>query len=487
MDSGRRISVDWVSLSGQTVELWLREQAALTRNRAYARMYGPASDVAAAAAPLSARPRRSRWKFSADSVLHMSIFGLVGGLFAWLVLTLVLNLERSHEQEVARELVAAMAQISQAVQSGRVDAAQGEAAIAEIRRAGQRNPYFVISSDTTVDRRARQIRQRDLMEYDDRRELVIRILGFGASGFLIALFLAVAEPARNRNIVGAITAGATAGTAGLAGGVIVAFLAERVFTALGGTWGTFGINTTDATRQLAARAVVWGALGLLFTLGPAVAMRSSRKFLVASLGGLLGGLVGGVLVETVGSFSVIPRVGELLGFISIGVVAGAGAGMVERIAGAGVLRVTAGLLKGKQFMLYRPCTFIGAAANCHIFMFRDPQVGRRHAAIHRCEGGGFEIENLPLGQPTEINGVAMNTGRRRRLRHGDVIRIGATTLLYEERAAATTGFGMVHASLLSHMHIEGETSGGIDLPMRAAVQPARTAGTGAGNGSRTLA
>ena len=95
--------------------------------------------------------------------------------------------------------------------------------------------------------------------------------------------------------------------------------------------------------------------------------------------------------------------------------------------------MTAGPIAGKQFILYRNPTFIGSGPDCQIYLFKDDKVGRRHAAIHLVPGG-FELEDLPLGAPTVINGKPT---KRARLRHGDRISIGATTFLFQEKKPTT--------------------------------------------------
>ena len=48
--------------------------------------------------------------------------------------------------------------------------------------------------------------------------------------------------------------------------------------------------------------------------------------------------------------------------------------------------------------------------------------------------GGFELEDLPLGAPTVVNG---RPTKRARLRHGDRISIGSTTFLFQEKKPST--------------------------------------------------
>ena len=98
---------------------------------------------------------------------------------------------------------------------------------------------------------------------------------------------------------------------------------------------------------------------------------------------------------------------ELVAMLAIGLFAGLATGMIENVAKTGWVKVVAGLIAGKQFILYRNPTFLGSGPDCQIYLFKDPQVGRRHAAIHIIPGG-FELEDLPLGEPTYVNGKPVN-------------------------------------------------------------------------------
>src|SRR5581483_6255042 len=132
---------------------------------------------------------------------------------------------------------------------------------------------------------------------------------------------------------------------------------------------------------------------------------------------------GGLLFDPVALFTDSPQDARLVALVGIGVVAGAAAGLIENAAKTGWVRVIAGLIAGKQFILYRNPTYIGSSPDNQIYLFKDPKVGRRHAAIHLIGGGGFEIENLPLGDATVVNGKPIT---RARLRNGDEVRIGNT-------------------------------------------------------------
>src|SRR5205085_4538797 len=139
------------------------------------------------------------------------------------------------------------------------------------------------------------------------------------------------------------------------------------------------------------------------------------------------------IYDPIGVFTGRPDLGKLAALCAIGVVAGLATGLIENAAKTGWVRVISGLIAGKQFILYRNPTFIGSGPDCQIYLFKDDKVGRRHAAIHLVPGG-FELEDLPLGAPTVING---KPAKRARLRPGDRISLGSTTFLLHEKRPST--------------------------------------------------
>ncbi len=265
----------------------------------------------------------------------------------------------------------------------------------------------------------------DAIEARNRgRAFISNVLAFGVSGMLIALALSIADPLVSRNIPSAIVNGSVGATLGIIGGIVVALFAEKMYHALGGQDGSI---TTG--RQVFARAVQWGTVGFFITLGPGLVMRNAKKLLIGAIGGMIGGAIGGSLFDAIGKMTANPDLGWLVGLCSIGLLAGLAGALVETAARSGWLRVTAGLIAGKQFVLYRNPTFIGSSPDNQIYLFKDSNVGRRHAAIHIVKGG-FELEDLPLGVATTVNGKSIT---RTRLRGGDQIQVGGTRFVFQEK------------------------------------------------------
>ena len=216
---------------------------------------------------------------------------------------------------------------------------------------------------------------------------------------------------------------------GLVGGVVVSLFVDRLYDLLVG-----GPETSaEIGRQMLARGVSWGVLGLFLTAAPGLVLRNTKKLWIGMVGGLVGGIIGGVLFDPLAHSTGSVHVSRLLAIIVIGVVAGVGTGLIENAAKSGWFKVTAGVIAGKQFVLYRNPTYIGSSPQCHIYLFKDPQIGKRHAAIHIVPGG-FEIEDLPLGAKTIVNGKPVS---RARLRNGDKVSVGATSFNFQEKVKSS--------------------------------------------------
>ncbi len=76
--------------------------------------------------------------------------------------------------------------------------------------------------------------------------------------------------------------------------------------------------------------------------------------------------------------------------------------------------------------------FLGRSADCTVSI-DDPAADPRHCVLERTDGGGFKIVDLETRNGTEVNGAKVNV---RVLAHGDRIRVGATTVLFESAEPA---------------------------------------------------
>ena len=413
-----KIAIQWDDLNTRKVDQRLKEQEALARNRRQAEM----NPVAAALEP------EGRGSILYNPVFMMALAGLIGGLLAWLGGE-ALRFRPDPRIEAQQEM-AAIGDLTQRANAGQMSPADVDRAVTELRREYADNPYFAVYSNTSLSSAQKDAALASVKEQQGWKDFIASGLGFGLSGMLIAVCLAIAEPLVDRNTRQVMINGTIAASVGLVGGVAAALVVEKLYNALANGLSDGGLALW---QQMLARSLTWGILGMFLTIAPGLVMRNSRKLMIGLFGGLIGGLAGGALFDPVASWTDNnTHLSRGVALIAIGLVAGGCTGLIENAAKTGWLKVTAGLIAGKQFILYRNPTFIGSGPECQIYLFRDAKVGRRHAAVHLVPGG-IELENLPLGATTLVNGKPVE---RVRLRHGDTVQIGGTGFLFQEKNAA---------------------------------------------------
>lgn len=419
--SRQRMTISWDDLKSENVEKKIQQQQAISQ----AREHYDSAQIA------NAPQRKPRFTFIYNTVFYMGLFGALGGLLGW-GFGILLHLRPNAQQE-SRALVTSYEQFERQAKDGLATPQLLEAQLRGLRRDGRDNDYFQLylrhrRNDVTDKQFADQ--QKDLTERDDWKNFIANLLFYGVAGMMIAASLGMAESVVERNMAGAMIQGSVGAAVGLAGGLVVSFFDDRIYNAIAGPGGT-----TDSWRLLLARAAQWGVLGLFLSLGPGVLLRNSKKLLIGLVAGLFGGIVGGILFEPMKIFAerfvdngeILSR---LIGLLAIGIITGVGTGLIENAVKSGWFKVTDGLIAGKQFVLYRHPTYIGSSPQCHIYLFKDPQVGRRHAAVH-VSPQGFELEDLPLGSKTLVNG---RPAQRVKLKNGDRIQVGQTAFVFQAKA-----------------------------------------------------
>ena len=90
------------------------------------------------------------------------------------------------------------------------------------------------------------------------------------------------------------------------------------------------------------------------------------------------------------------------------------------------LEVVSGPLHGHTIALDAEVTTIGSAPGSTV-QLSDAGVSRKHAGIRKAEGG-FELADLGSTNGVYVNGEKV---ARRRLQLGDVIRVGATEMVFK--------------------------------------------------------
>jgi hypothetical protein len=412
--SDQKIQISWEELKTAKVEKHIRQQQAMLRNRRYSQL--KPQDL-----PSPHVPKGSIWY---NSIFCLTIFGLLGGLLAWgSVALLHLRPDQRHQADQALSYIEDIRKtIRTSLNSDGISPQQAQAAIKNIALDAGDNPYLSIDLDDSLSPRQKQQRLDDLARADQWRDLMSHILGLGICGMFISVFLSIAEPVIDRNFSAAVVNGSVGAALGLVGGLAASLVVDRVYTLIVGA-------NHGQLRQYLAWASSYAVLGCFLAVAPGVVAKNAKRLVIGLAGGIIGGAVGGLLLDPISQATGNVELGRLAAMASIGLITGAATGIIERAARAGWLKVTAGLIAGKQFILYRNPTYIGSAPDCQIYIFKDPQVGRRHAAVH-LQKGRIEIEDLPLGAATIVNGTPI---ARRRLRDGDQIRIGGTSFLFQER------------------------------------------------------
>lgn len=410
--SDDKLKISWSELSTPDVEARMEQRATAVATREhYDRQLAKEPD------PFAAR-NAARWQY--NPLIYMAFFGLLGAVFGWLIAQ---PLYRPDPVPQARQLVHDADNALALYRAGRITAEQAQSSLAAIQLAGQSNPYFKILHDETLSPA-----QRDqLLNRQQWMQFISNVLFYGLCGMSIAAAMAMADSIVGRNYAGAVIHGSAGAVAGLVGAVVASLFIHQLGSAV------MNISWIHSSyRIFVARAAIWVLLGLFLTLAPAVVLRSTKRLLIGLLGGAIGGLIGGLLYQPVISLTGSENLAILIALVIVALVAGAATGLIENAAKSGWLKVTQGLIAGKQFILYRNPTYLGSAANCEIYLFKDRRVGRRHAAIRQIPGG-FELENLPLGEPTYVNGLPVS---RAKLFAGDKIRVGATEFLFQEKDGA---------------------------------------------------
>jgi hypothetical protein len=408
------ITITWDELGTRKVDQRVKEEQAIVRNRAYAQL-----DVAKVQIDAEVK-----FNLLHNTLFFLAMLGVLGGLLAWScgLLTQV----RSSEQQ-ALNLYRGMSRIEFQRQDQSLSPAEAEASLKTLRQFGGANQYFKALADPAVSYEQRNARVAALQKRAAMKRFGLNVVSFGLSGMFLAMCLGIAEPLSERNMPATVRNGALGAATGLLGGVLVSLFVDKLFRAAAGD-DPAGEANQFSFRDVLARMLAWGILGLFLSIGPGVLMRNRRKLLIGLVGGMIGGAVGGALFDPVG-YLAGPQVSRLVALVAIGCLAGVSTGLIENAAKTGWLRVTAGFIAGKQFILYRNPTYIGSAPDSQIYLFRDPKVGRRHAALHLVPGG-VDIEDLPLGTQTIVNGTPVS---RARLHNGDQITIGSSMFLFQEK------------------------------------------------------
>ncbi len=269
---------------------------------------------------------------------------------------------------------------------------------------------------------------------DDASGIVQTLALTGLLGLVVAAALASIESwvvGASRQAAQALLVGGLVGlgcglVAGVVGGMVFGFVIQIVLL--------LELDSEAAVfiGLVAARGIAWAVLGAVCGVACGVAGTSVRKAMLGGIGGGIGGLVGGLAFDPIGLVTFQMHAdsavaSRLVGFVVLAAMTGLFISLVERMARESWLEVAGGRLVGKQFILYRPRTRIGSSPDSEVFLFKDPAVPPLAATIERTPSGAI------LGAHGTVLVNHLPFVGRHRLRSGDILRVGETTLRYQER------------------------------------------------------
>lgn len=249
---------------------------------------------------------------------------------------------------------------------------------------------------------------------------------FAFIGAILAAGLGMAEGVVSRSGYQTLRGGALGLAAGALGGFLAGYFAQWLYASLQASQiPAPGISAT----QVLARSVGWALAGAMVGATFGLPHLSAKRAFLGIIGGLAGGLLGGMLFDFIAQASNAGTVSRCIGISAIGCASGLLISVAEQVAKSAWLQIEAGRLIGKQFILYRNPTRIGAATSNEVYLFKDPSVAPEHARIERRGSRYFLIDN-GSATGTRVNRAII---RDHQLRNGDAVQIGETILRYGER------------------------------------------------------
>lgn len=296
--------------------------------------------------------------------------------------------------------------------------------------------HFIVRAPPTRSSDAAPLSLRQL----SARSHAAAMLLFPVVAAFIGLAIGAADGVICRLLRRALLAGGVGLVVGFIGGFVSSVVAGLIYLPLNALAlqqtgaSAFGLSPFGFFVQMSGRALAWCAAGMAMGLGQGIALRSGRLLLYGFLGGIIGGLLGGLLFDPIdllllGFDKTSAHWSRLIGFIVIGSSVGAMIGVVELLARDAWLRMTAGPVAGKEFLLFKDTMTVGASPRSDIYLFNDSDVAPQHAVV-RAVGDSYEIESRNRQIPVNLNG---RPTQRARLHHGDQIALGRTVFVFQKR------------------------------------------------------
>lgn len=261
-------------------------------------------------------------------------------------------------------------------------------------------------------------------------QIIIEMALFGGViGGLMGSALGAAEGVITRVAPVALRGGAITLGVGFLGGMVGGGIGQILYSAMGG--GTFAISMG---MQVLARTLALGLVGLFIGLGQGISFRSSKKIINGLIGGMIGGLVGGLLFDLIGSVTMGGGTSRFIAITLMGAAVGAAIGMVDEIRKEAWLKVIAGPMAGKEYILFNEVTRVGSSPKCDIVIYRDPEVAPFQAIIEGKQGR-YRIVNNSVDYPVFVNDRPVSASA---LANGQSIRMGSTVFLFQLKESNRT-------------------------------------------------
>jgi hypothetical protein len=206
----------------------------------------------------------------------------------------------------------------------------------------------------------------------------------------------------------------------------------------GGLGGALGGALGDAAYASGLpRSLGWMLMGVGIGVAEGVQEKSLNKIRNGLIGGVVGGLVGGLLFDPIQSVvtSGSGMSSRATAFVVLGLAVGAGVGLAQVVLKDAWLTVLDGYRPGRQLILSRPTLVLGRAEHLPLAFIgpMNADLALEHICITRQPGGEFVVDDVAGGNKATLNRAAI-TGSTK-LHDGDVIKLGANLIRFNERAA----------------------------------------------------
>ena len=269
---------------------------------------------------------------------------------------------------------------------------------------------------------------------------------YGLIGLLLGSVDGIVE-GNPRKIMRGLFIGALAG---IVFGRMISVFGDLLYGTLGGSKSAVTDPSIFAfMRQIIARAVQMGSIGLGLGIGAGISTLNPKRVWYGAIGGVLGGFLGGIIFDLVAKSlnpvqSALGTNGcydaggppRMISYVLIGALTGLFIGLVEELLKQAWVKVLAGRNEGKDYILSKNMNLMGRDERCDVPLYGDMNVAVQHVAI-RADGNRHVLIDGKTPVGTLVNGVRVASGGEQLLRDGDMIQVGTHRILFREKATAS--------------------------------------------------